>query len=57
MTPFVVLAVANCGEALGAELAMVRFLTSMGSHVHKKVAFLSKDLSTVRELAFEQILS
>ena len=57
MTPFMVFAVANCGEALGAELAMVRFLTSMGSHVHKKVAFLGKDLATVRELAFEQILS
>ena len=57
MTTLVVLAVSNGCESFGAELALVWLFASMGFHVDEKVAFFSKNLATVRNCAFEQILS
>jgi hypothetical protein len=55
--PLVILAVSNRGEALGTEPTVIRFLACVSPHMHEKVAFFSKYLSTIRYSALEKIMS
>lgn len=57
MASFVIFTIANSGESFSTKLALVRLFTGMGSHMNKKVSFLSKYFSTVRNGAFEKILA
>ena len=54
---FMILAIADCCEALGADLALIRLLASVRPHVHQKISFLSEDFPAVGDLALEEILA
>lgn len=57
MTSLVILAVSYCGEALHAVFALVGLLSCVSPHVYKKITFLSKDPTAVRDCAFEKVLA
>ena len=57
MSAFMVSAVSNGSESLVAVSAVVRLLTSVSAHVHKKIPFLRKDFAAVIHLTFEEILA
>lgn len=57
MASFVVLAVANSAEPLGAEFALVGFLSSVAAHVNLQVSFFGKLLVTSWNFANERNVS
>ena len=51
-----ILAIPDGSKALITVKALVRLFTGVSSHVNKQVALLGKDFTTVRFIAFEQVL-
>lgn len=56
MSPFMVHFVSYCCELLVAVLALIRFVSSVGSQVHYQVALFRKNLIAPFEFAFEYVL-
>jgi len=55
--PLVIFAVANSSETLGTEPAVIGLIACVSPHMDKKIALLSKYLSTTRHGALEKIVS
>jgi hypothetical protein len=56
MASLVILAIPDGSEALITVKTLVRFFTGVSSHMDQQVALFGKDFSTVRFIAFEQVL-
>ena len=52
-----IFAITNRSEFLSAYLALIRLLSGVSSHVDEEVTLFSEDLATIRNRAFEKILS
>jgi hypothetical protein len=57
MSTLVIFAIANCGEALRAMPALVRFFSCVSAHMHEQVPFLSKYLSTAKFPTLKEVVT
>ena len=52
-----VLAITDGGKSFEADLALVRLLSCVSSHMDEKIPFLCKYLATIENATIEEILS